>query len=292
MTNQHMNRRGQRGDGRQSGREWRVTAEAAGTTLQSFIAGSSGVSRRKAKELIDSRCVLVNRKRVWMCNHRLESGDTIELSAGFQQAEKRDLDVLFRDDFCFIIDKPPGLLSDGIGSAEEFARRQFNNPEILAVHRLDRDTSGCLLFAWNAEAKRELVPVFKSHKVTKVYHVIVSGQCEEGETKCSLPVDGQHAVTYFRTLDSSREATHLQARIETGRTHQIRKHLASLGLFVVGDRFYGVKNRVSTSAMKIRRQMLHASSIEFMSPLTGRRVRAKSNLPGDFRKTLALFNLS
>lgn len=278
--------------GRSGQSQWTVDRALEGSTLQGFVAQVTSFSRRKAKELIDSRCVLVNRKRVWMCNHRLSSGDIVEVAAGLQKAERQDLPVLYRDDHCLIIDKPPGLLSDGINSAEQVLREKFGNKEILAVHRLDRDTSGCLMFAWNAESKRELVPVFKSHNITKVYQVIVTGQFQRDEMKCSEPVDGQHAVTYFRVLDSRRDASHLQARIETGRTHQIRKHLASLGHYVVGDRYYGVKNRISNKGMKIRRQMLHASSIEFVSPLTGRHVRAKSKLPGDFRKTLALFNLS
>lgn len=271
---------------------WRVPRGAGGITLQSLIADKTGLSRRKAKELIDSRCVLVNRKRVWMCNHRLDDGDTIEVTAGLQKSDKRDLPVLYSDDSCIIIDKPPGLLSDGINSAEQALRGQFGDNEILAVHRLDRDTSGCLMFARNAEAKRELVRVFQSHDIKKVYQVIVTGQFHREDMKCSEPVDGKRAVTYFRTLDSRPDASHLQAKIETGRTHQIRKHLASLGHYVVGDRYYGVKKRVSNRGMKIRRQMLHASSIEFMSPITGRRIRAKSRLPGDFRKTLTLFNLS
>ncbi len=227
-----------------------------------------------------------------MCNHRLSDGDTVEVTAGLQRTEKRALDILYRDDACIIIDKPPGLLSDGINSAEQALRDQLGSREILAVHRLDRDTSGCLMLAWSAEAKRELVRVFKSREIRKVYQVIVTGQFSRTDVKCSEPVDGKRAVTYFRTLDARREASHLQAKIETGRTHQIRKHLASLGHYVVGDRYYGVKKRVSNRGMKIRRQMLHASSLEFMSPLTGRRVRAKAGLPGDFRKTLTLFNLS
>lgn len=281
MTNQPM----------KSG-NWQVSRERDGSTLQSFVASVMSVSRRKSKELIDSRCVLVNRRRIWMCNHRLKLNDAVEVAAGMQKTAKRDLPILFKDDFCVVIDKPPGLLSDGIDSAEQLLRVQLRNPNVLAVHRLDRDTSGCLLFAMDAEAKRGLVPVFQSHDITKVYQVIATGKFNQDEMKCSEPVDGQRAVTYFRVLDAGREATHLQVKLETGRTHQIRKHLASLGHYVMGDRYYGVANKISNKDMKIRRQMLHASSLEFMSPLTGRRVRAKAGLPGDFRKTLALFNLS
>jgi len=263
-----------------------------GMTLLSYVAAKRKVSRRKAKELIDSRCVLVNRRRVWMCNHRLKQNDTIEISAGIQEPVTKDIPILFSDESCIIIDKPPGLLSDGLNSAEQVLRGQLRNPEILAVHRLDRDTSGCLMFAVNAEAKRDLVPVFTGHTITKLYQAIISGQFSKPEAKCSEPIEGKHAVTLFRVLDSSRDYSHVQARIETGRTHQIRKHLASLGHYVVGDRYYGVKNKVSSKDIRIRRQMLHASSLEFMSPITGRRVRARAPLPGDFRKTLGLFGMS
>lgn len=272
--------------------ELKVRNAQDGATLQSFISDQLNLSRRKAKELIDSRCVTVNRKRIWMCNHRLRTDDCIEVAEGAQMMPHQDLPVLFRDETCIIIDKPPGLLSDGINSAEQMLQKQLRNPRILAVHRLDRDTSGCLMFAEDPESKRALVPVFQGHSITKLYHVIVGGSFPPGETTCSDPVDGQHAVSHFRTLDSNREASHLQVRIETGRTHQIRKHLAVLGHYVLGDRFYGVKKKMSNRDMKIRRQMLHSSSLEFISPANGRRVRAKSQLPGDFRKTLKLFNLS
>lgn len=263
-----------------------------GMTLLSYVAARLQVSRRKAKELIDSRCVLINRRRVWMCNHRLKQHDIIEIAAGIQEHVTRDLPILYSDESCIIIDKPPGLLSDGLNSAEQVLRRQLHNPQILAVHRLDRDTSGCLIFAVNAEAKRELVPVFTGHTITKLYQAIINGQLATPEAKCSEPIEGKHAVTLFRVLDSSRDYSHIQARIETGRTHQIRKHLASLGHYVVGDRYYGVKNKVSSKDIRIRRQMLHASSVEFMSPITGKRIRARAPLPGDFRKTLGLFGLS
>lgn len=261
-------------------------------TLLSYVAGRLKTSRRKAKELIDSRCILVNRRRVWMCNHRLKQHDIIEISAGTPDPVRRDLPVIFSDEACLIIDKPPGLLSDGLNSAEQILRRQLTSPEILAVHRLDRDTSGCLMLAVNAEAKRELVPVFTGHTITKLYQAIISGQLANPEVKCSEAIDGKHAVTFFRVLDTNRDYSHVQARIETGRTHQIRKHLASLGHYVVGDRYYGVKNKVSNKDIKIRRQMLHSSCLEFMSPVTGRRVRARAALPGDFRKTLSLLGLS
>ena len=139
-----------------------------------------------------------------MCNHRLVQDDDVEITAGLEKTSKRDLPVIFKDDFCIVIDKPPGLLSDGINSAEEHLKVQFKNNEILAVHRLDRDTSGCLLFAMNAEAKRALVPVFKSQEITKVYQVIVTGQFNHGDKKCSEPIEGKRAVTHFRTLDAGR----------------------------------------------------------------------------------------
>ncbi len=281
MTNQHINKA-----------HITVDERSDGVTLQTFVAAKRKISRRKSKELIDSRCVLVNRRRVWMCNHRLKCDDSVEISAGIKKRAAKELPTLFRDDFCIIIDKPPGLLSDGIDSAEQALREQTRNPALLAVHRLDRDTSGCLMFATDPEAKRKLVPVFRSHSIKKIYQAIVTGNFKHKDFKCSEPIDGKTAITHFRMLDSGHDASHIQARIETGRTHQIRKHLASIGHYVMGDRYYGVAKKVSNKDMKIRRQMLHASSLEFMSPLTNKRVRAKSSLPGDFRKSLSLFNLS
>jgi len=270
-----------------------VPPGSGGLTLLDFLQAKLGSSRRKAKELIDSRGVFVNRKRVWMARHVLKPTDTVECAdpAGTTRPPFK-AEVLFEDKSCVVIAKPAGILSNGPDSVESLLREMDGRSSVSAVHRLDRDTSGCLLFAKDRNAFEAAVESFSAGRVLKIYHAIVSGNFPFPARTVNEPVDGLRAETRFRRLDANDEASHLQARIETGRTHQIRKHLAFLRFPVLGDRQYGTGARVSGKMMRTGRQMLHASVLEFDSPATGERVRVKAPLPGDFRRCLAMFNLT
>ena len=134
--------------------------------------------------------------------------------------------------------------------------------------------------------------IFQEHTVKKIYHVIVSGRFDPPEQAVTQPIDGQYAKTSFRLLDGNNEASHILAKIETGRTHQIRKHLSSIYYPVIGDRHYGTRNRVSEKALRVGRQMLHSSVIELINPFTNKMIRAKAQHPRDFRNCLRMYNLT
>jgi len=134
--------------------------------------------------------------------------------------------------------------------------------------------------------------LFRKHDMKKTYHVVAAGQIEAGDRTITFPIDGERAVTKVKTLDSNRSASHLLATIETGRMHQIRKHLASIGNPVLGDSHYGVQIEATRKVMSVPRQMLHASALEFTNPLTQRRIRVNVPVPSDFRSCLALFKLT
>jgi len=270
-----------------------VGKQEANMSLRDFVSARLHVSKKKAKGILNRRQVFVNRRRTWMAHHSLSPGDDVRIAEFPDTSASRDPgSILFRDDCYIVADKRAGILSNGQHSAEELWRGQLGLPFLAVAHRLDRDTSGCLVLACTSEAHDRIIGAFRRRLVKKLYHTIVLGRLRPPEQTVDSPLDGKRAITHVRALDSNRAASHLIVRIETGRTHQIRRHLASRHHAVLGDRHYATRLRSGMKAMTIGRQMLHASSLEFKHPFTGRIVRVKAPLPHDFRKCLKMFNLT
>ena len=265
----------------------------AGSTLQDFLAAKLGVSRSRAKALIDDRQVFVNTKRVWMARHPLEQGDRIEV----MDAERRSTPVgrsavLFEDAHYLVANKPSGRLANGTDSIEEDLRGSLGLPELKAVHRLDRDTTGCLLFAKRQEALDQAVEMFKDRRVLKLYHAIVAGRVPLATRVIDVPIEGEAATTGLQILDSTNVASHLKLKIETGRTHQIRRHLESINHPILGDKTYGTWNKLQQELRLVERQMLHAACLQFESPFGGAVIRVESPLPKDFLACLRRLRLT
>lgn len=172
--------------------------------------------------------------------------------------------------------------------------RTFNGDfenQLIACHRLDKDTSGCLIFASNPAAKERIIPLFATGKIIKTYQAIIAGRLAEKSVTIARPLEGQRAVTHVEVISSVPAATHVRIKLETGRTHQIRKHLAAIGHPVLGDRQYGGNRALSPVERSIPRQMLHASEIAFVNPISGKSIRCRAELPEDFKDCLKRFNL-
>jgi len=272
-------------------RQLTVAGGEDGADLLTFLARSLGVSRKKAKRRLDDRNVLVNGRRIWMAHHLLRAGDRVTCVESGPSTPPAAPVPLYEDEDYLIVNKPAGRLSNGPDSVESRLRAQPKFADLKAVHRLDRDTTGCLLCARHAAAFREAVALFRQGAVRKMYHCIVEGALRSPARTLRAPIERQRAVTHIRTLRASRQASHLQARLETGRTHQIRKHLAAIGHPVIGDRRYATRPRATPAALSAQRQMLHAAAIEFRHPRTGRPVRAHAPLPADFRRCLKALRL-
>lgn len=277
-----------------------VTRDEEGATLQDFLAGRLKVTKRAVKAMIDARVVWVNRKLVWIARHTVKAGDkvafVVQRSTGAKQdktAEARPhIRVLWQDDWYLAVDKPAGVLTQGRDSAEEILREQEGNREIHAVHRLDRETSGVLLFSKNAEALEAAIAMFKTHRVVKFYAALAAGGVERQASTLTETLDGERAVTHLKKVQSNAEASFLSLRIETGRTHQIRRHLAGIRHPIIGDRQYGVKHADDPRLLSVTRQMLHASELELPHPMIlGQHIKAHAPLPADFRAALKLFGL-
>lgn len=272
-----------------------VSAPDAGRTLQDFLSARMSLSRRAAKALIDTRAVWVNRKRVWMAHHALHSGDQVLVPVyadTVQRVQATKIRVLISDDDFLVVDKPSGVVTVGEGGVEALLRTQQSEPALCAVHRLDRDTTGCLLFARRPEAYTAVVSEFKKRHVRKSYNAVVSGRYKQNVSTIIEDLDGARAVTHIKLLAATDDASFLALRIETGRTHQIRKHLAAIRHPVLGDRQYGPKFALDPRVVDIPRQILHAVELEMPHPFKpGETIRAHSPLPADFRRCLRLFKL-
>ncbi len=277
--------------------------------LQDFLVAKFSLSRRTAKAMIDGRSVWVNRRCVWIARFALNTGDVVEIpervvkgavrqSGPAGQARprvpaKRHVRVLWQNESYLACDKPAGMVScDDPKSVEALLREQEGIPTLEAVHRLDRDTTGCLLFAKNHAALEAAVEVFKTHRVSKTYHAVVVGSFKFAHQVIDAPLDGQTAVSRVTREAAGPDASFLRVRIETGRTNQIRRHLASIRFPVVGDRVFGLKSARDPRLLSVPRQMLHASTLELANPLDAHeQIRVHSPLPADFRATLKLFDM-
>lgn len=276
--------------------------------LQDFLALKFALSRRTAKAMIDGRSVWVNRKCVWIARFALRTGDLIEIpsqvvrgarkQSGGEDARRETKDVrhvrvLWSNESYLVCDKPAGLVScDDPKSVETILREQEKIPTLEAVHRLDRDTTGCLMFAKNHAALMAAIEVFKTHKVSKVYHAVVTGSFKFAHQLIDSPLDGESAVSKVTREMAGADASFLRVRIETGRTNQIRRHLASVRHPIVGDRVFGLKNARDPRLMQVPRQMLHASTLTLPDPLSPHdEISVHSPLPADFRATLQLFGM-
>ena len=256
-------------------------------TLLSFIALKLTVSKNKAKQLLDRRMVFVNKKRVWIASYQLNKGDVVEVITREIKPQEFEKDcILFQDSHYLIVSKSPDIVTNGPESLEESLRTYFNDNHIQAVHRLDKDTSGVVIFAINKDAFERMKNLFKKNLIKKIYRVIVRGGVIKQTFTIDTLIKGQRALTHVKLLKRGKEASSLEVNIETGKTHQIRIHLTSIGHPVIGETEYDRKPIEHPLLRQIRRQMLHAYQVSFIHPYTQKTVSVTANIPDDFNQCL------
>ncbi len=272
-------------------RAFRAAAADDGRPIERVLMRRLDLSRRAARRLLDTRRVFVNGRRVWIAHHVVHDGDRIEAPTDVGRAETAAIPIRFENDELVVADKPVGIVTTGEDGLEGRLRRERAEPGLAAVHRLDRDTTGCLLLARTAAGLERMIGEFRAGRVRKAYRAIVIGRWPAERREIRRPIEGLTAVTRVRLVAASDGASHLEVEIETGRTHQIRRHLAGAGHPVAGDPLYGAGVIVGPELRAVPRQMLHAERIEFPDA-QGRRVAVTAPLPADFRATLRRLGLA
>ncbi|MBN2164106.1 MAG: RluA family pseudouridine synthase [Pontiellaceae bacterium] len=270
---------------------FKVKYKHEGMRLFAVISEELGISKKQAQAAIDNKQVLVNGKRIWIRRHEVRENDVVELLVLQQTSPvKKRISILWQDADYLIVNKPPFTLTNADEkSLETILRKQESNRSIVAVHRLDKETSGCVIFAKSAAAKETMIPMFKGRDIMKIYRAIAIGKFSDKWKELHSDIDGYMSTTLVKLLDSNRQSSYLELRIETGRTHQIRRHLADKRHPVLGDKKYAGTG--SELSLEQPRQMLHAYRLVFKHPKTGETIRTTAPLPGDFKRCLAQLKL-
>ena len=297
-----------------------ITSDDIGKRLDIFVSETAGVTRSAAQRLIEDEFVTVNGKPAAK-NYRLRAGDNVETELPEPvplDAEPQDipLDIVYEDADLLVVNKPKGMVvhpapgnPDGtLVNALLWHIRDLSGingvmrPGI--VHRIDKDTSGLLIVAKNDAAHLALAEQIKAHSFEREYQAIVVGTPRDERGTIDAPIgrnprdrkkmavvpDGRPARTHYQLLERFDGFSHLSLTLETGRTHQIRVHMASIGHPVMGDEVYGA-NRTrfeKQEAKLISGQCLHAKRIGFVHPTTGEFLRFDSELPEYFTELLRL----
>ena len=297
--------------------EHRVSPELAGQRLDAALAKlEPTLSRAQLRRLIEQGAVTVSGEVVKPA-HRLRAGERIagavpDAQPTALEPEALPLAILYQDADVVVIDKPAGLVvhpAPGHGGGTLVNALLHHCRDLSGVggelrpgivHRLDKDTSGVLVAAKNDAAHRSLAAQFKAHSVLREYLALVRGapRAASGTVEAPIgrhPIDrkrmstrtrrGRAAVTHYRVEERLRGASLLRVRLETGRTHQVRVHLASIGLPVLGDPVYGGAHALG-AGLGLARQALHAAVLGFTHPTSGAALRFESPLPPDLSRAL------
>jgi len=292
-----------------------VPPEQDGARLDQFLAAATALSRRACRALVAAGAVLRNGETLRVQSRTVVTGDVIDAlrrpgELGVPARPSLPLPViLFEDAWLLVVDKPAGVLSQPAETAApgelaieqqlllSLAARNGRRPFLRLVHRLDRSTSGAVLFARREQALPRLAESWRNGQVDRRYLAVVAGDPAFDELEVDRPIGrdpahrwrfqvdpgGRPARTALRVVARHAAGTALvDCRLLTGRTHQVRVHLAAVGHPVVGDRLYGAPSHPGSG-----RPLLHAASLELPHPGNGRRLQIVSPPPADFGPYLA-----
>lgn len=304
-----------------------ASPDDAGRRLDAYLAAAiTGWSRARLQRLIEDEDVLVNGESS-KSGYKLRAGDQIEvelvaLDTESFAPENIPLDIVYEDQYLVVVNKPAGLVvhpAAGVHSgtlanalAYHFEQLSQRGGKIRPgiVHRLDKDTSGLMVIAKNEEVHDELANQFRAREVTKIYLALVHGVVQVDSGRIEQPIGrdprnrtrmavtkGREALTLYRVKRRYDRFTLLEVELKTGRTHQIRVHLAWLKHPVVGDETYsGGRDktigdpRVRNTVRKLERHFLHAHQLAFRHPVTGERMQFTSPLPEELKHLLEMIS--
>ncbi|MCD5481383.1 RluA family pseudouridine synthase [Lactobacillus delbrueckii subsp. bulgaricus] len=294
-------------------REYELTAEESGQRLDKYLAGEmTDLSRSRIKELVQAGEILVNGKKSKV-SYKVQKDDLIQvivlpLEPLKLEAENIPLDIVYEDKDVIVVNKPQGMVvhpaaghpSHTLVNALLYHTRDLaDSPEGFRpgiVHRIDKDTSGLLMVAKNAAARESLEKQLAAKSNKRQYLAIVHGNFAEEEGTIDAPIGrnpkdrkqmavvekGKSAVTHFKVLEQYQGYSLVECQLETGRTHQIRVHMAYIGHPLAGDPLYG-----SRKTLPGHGQFLHAKTLGFEQPSTGEWLEFSVQPPEIFQQTVA-----
>lgn len=291
-----------------SPKKLKVAERQAGMRLDLFLAEAMKISRKKAKALIDQGQIFLGTKKIIIGSWKVEVGDEIHVGEAAMSVPRtrRYLKVYYEDKDLMVVEKSAGVACEKtpqtLGSTlvddiNDYLKRMHPDqpyPYVGLMHRLDKETSGLMVYTLSKRANK-LSQDFKRHNIERRYLALVGGAFHPSEGRITLhlrkdPRSAGRKMQTFRASKGSRQgraitefwvkerypqASLIEARLMTGRTHQVRVHLASQGHPVLGDSLYGSK-------IKNKRHLLHAAYLEFVHPVTKKKMKFRSDLPKDF----------
>lgn len=284
-----------------------------GIRIDKYLASKLEFSRVAIQRMIDNGKILVNGD-IPKDSYKVNIGDEIvitpeEIKEATLEAENIPLDIVYEDDDIVVVNKAKGLVvhpGNGnpngtlVNAIMSYCKDSLSGiggeirPGI--VHRIDKDTSGLLIIAKNDIAHINISEQIKNHEVKKIYRALVRGRIKENSGTINMPIsrslsdrtkmavnkNGKEAITHFKVLKKYKEYTYIEVNIETGRTHQIRVHMAQIGFPLVGDSTYSNgKNPFNVSG-----QMLHSYKLEFIHPRNGKKMELKADIPEYFKNVI------
>jgi len=281
--------------------------------IDAYISGNTEYSRTAVQRLIEEEKITVNGKKE-KASYKVQNGDKIEIEeepAKEIELKAQDIpvEILYEDDDIIVVNKPKGMVvhpangnPDGtlVNAVMAICKDSLSGiggeirPGI--VHRLDKNTSGAIIIAKNDKAHINLSEQLKNHEIKKTYIALVRGVVKENNATINMPIgrskkdrkkmdvdkNGKEAITHFKVLKRYKDCTLLEINIETGRTHQIRVHLSHIGYPIIGDEVYSNgKNK-----WNIEGQCLHAKSLDFKHPITGKNMHIEAPIPEYFENII------
>lgn len=295
-------------------KEYIINSETENIRLDKVIAMlDTELSRSMIQKMLDDNKILVNEKAE-KASYKTKINDRIQVEEVIAKeielkAQDIPIDVVYEDADIIVVNKPKGMVvhpangnPDGtlVNAIMNICKDSLSGiggeirPGI--VHRIDKDTSGLLIIAKNDKAHINLSEQIKNREITKKYVALVRGVIKENEATIDMPIgrsdkdrkkmavkkDGKKAITHFKVIKRYNGYTYLDIKIDTGRTHQIRVHLAEIGYPIVGDGVYSN----GKNPFGVEGQMLHAKSLEFKHPITGKTLKLEAPLPEYFEDVL------
>lgn len=286
---------------------YKVAAEHSGLTLEDYLKNILQYSGRKIQKLTRQKGILLQDKKVFL-QKKIKTGDTLRILIDKDMTygvlpEQGCIEILYEDDYMVVLNKPAHQLvhptgQTTSGTLANFLAYQWQQQGIIStirpVHRLDRETSGCIIVAKDARSQFILEQQLKDRKLTRIYWALVKGIVQPSSATIDVPIGfhptmanrraisekGDQAITHYHTLRNFPDTSLLELTLDTGRTHQIRVHLAHIGYPLMGDGMYGIR------VPWLTRQALHASSVSFLHIKDQHKITIQAPLPPDLTQAI------